>query len=206
MASCDRLSTPKLSFASALSSDAKSIYIAGGSIGESKATNECEVFDIDTKKWTKLPTLNQPRFSASLIVCENEDIYCFGGIDNDPESPSRFLSLKSIETMCLSDETKQWEILKITLPFKTSSPGAINLGHRAFVVFGGWNKSTLNRSAVIRLDEGTWDYVIEEAGDMVNEDTFSTNGLVSRDSKKSMTVIFGTSYPHVFNEKTRRFC
>jgi hypothetical protein len=64
----DKLSSPKLSFAAALSPDIKNIYIAGGSKGENMATNECEVFDTIKKKWSKLPNLNQPRFSASLIV------------------------------------------------------------------------------------------------------------------------------------------
>lgn len=68
MNAIDKLPTSKLSFAASLSPDANNIYVAGGSKGENMATNECEVFDLTKKKWTKLPSLNQPRFSASLIV------------------------------------------------------------------------------------------------------------------------------------------
>jgi hypothetical protein len=70
--------------------------------------------------------------------------------------------LKSIETLNLTEEGKEWEVLKITLPYKTSSPGAISLGHRAFVVFGGWNKQTLNDSVIIRAIESSEDYTTEE--------------------------------------------
>ena len=122
-------------FAATLSPDTKNIFIAGGSKGENMATNEWEVFDTIKKKWSKLPNLNQPRFSASLIVWENTDVYCFGGVDNDPKDPVKFITLKSIETLNLTEEGKEWETLKITLPYKTSSPGAISFGHRAFVVF-----------------------------------------------------------------------
>jgi ribosomal protein S17E len=205
MSPCDKLTTPKLSFAAAISPDAKNIYIAGGSTGENNSTNECEVFNTSRKKWSSLPALNQPRFSASLIVCENQDIYCFGGVDNDAQDPTKFSTLRSIETLNLSEEAKEWEVLKLSLPYKTSSPGAISLGHRAFIVFGGWNKTTLNNSVIVRSLENSDDYATEEAGVMAKEDTFVSNGLVSRNSETRETIIFGTSHVHQFNEGTKTF-
>lgn len=205
LTTCDKLSTPKLSFAAALSPDAKDIYIAGGSTGENKATNECEVFNVHKRKWSKMPSLNQPRFSASLIVCENTDIYCFGGVDNDPKDPTKFSTLRSIETLNLTEKAKEWEVLKLTLPYKTSSPGAISLGHRAFVVFGGWNKDTLTNSVIIRSLENGEDYGTEEAGNMAKQDTFVANGLVSRKAEERETIIFGTGYVHKYHEKTKTF-
>lgn len=68
IATIDKLSSKKLSVAAALSPDTKVIYIAGGSTGQNKSTNETEMFDVAKRKWTKLPDLNQPRFSASMIV------------------------------------------------------------------------------------------------------------------------------------------
>lgn len=201
----DKLSTAKLSFATAISPDAKHIYIAGGSTGENRSTNECEVFDVAKKKWSPLPQLNQPRFSASLIVCENQDIYCFGGVDNDSKDPTKFLTLKSIETLNLSEEGKEWEVLKLTLPYKTSSPGAISLGHRAFVVFGGWNKVTLKNSVIVRAIENSDEYATEETGEMAQEDTFVSNGLVARNSETKETIIFGSSAAHIYNENTKTF-
>ena len=205
MTAVDKLTTPKLSFAAALSPDTKNIYIAGGSTGENKATNECEVFDVAKKKWSALPVLNQPRFSASLIICENTDIYCFGGVDNDPKDPTKFSTLKSIETLSLAEEGKEWEVLKLSLPYKTSSPGAISLGHRAFVVFGGWNKVTLKQSVIVRAVEGSDEYATEESGDLAQDDTFVSNGLVARNPEERTTIIFGTSYVHSFNERSKTF-
>lgn len=205
MNACEKLTSAKLSFATAISPDAKQIFIAGGSTGENRSTNECEVFDVNKKKWSQLPNLNQPRFSASLIVCENQDIYCFGGVDNDSKDPTKFLTLKSIETLSLSGEGKEWEVLKLTLPYKTSSPGAISLGHRSFVVFGGWNKVTLKNSVIIRAVENSDEYVTEEAGEMVQEDTFVSNGLVARNSEEKQTIIFGSNAAHVFNETSKTF-
>jgi len=205
MTNCDRLKTKKLSFGATLSSDAKNIYIAGGSTGENKATNECEVFNISKKKWAKLPALNQPRFSTSLIICENTDIYCFGGVDNDPRDPTKFLALKSIETLNLGDEAKEWEVLKLSLSFKTSSPGAISLGHRAFIVFGGWNKDSLNNSVIIRTLANGEDYGTEEAGNIEKPDSFVANGLVSRNVQEQRTIIFGLNNSHKYNQSTKSF-
>lgn len=161
MNAVDKLSSAKLSFAAALSPDAKIIYIAGGSTGQNKSTNEVEAFDVSKRKWSKLPVLNQPRFSASLISCENEDLYCFGGVDNDPKDPTKFFTVKSIETLDLTDENAEWEVLKLQLPYKTSSPGAISLGGKAFIVFGGWNKATLKNSYIIRAVDND-EYTSEE--------------------------------------------
>lgn len=60
MTAIDKLSSAKLSFAACLSPDAKVIYIAGGSSGQNKATNDVEMFDVSKRKWSGLPSLNQP--------------------------------------------------------------------------------------------------------------------------------------------------
>lgn len=204
MSAVDNLATPKLSFAAAISPDTQKIYIAGGSTGENKSTNECEVFTVSKKKWSQMPALNQPRFSGSLVVCENTDLYCFGGVDNDPKDPTKFATLRSIETLNLTTKDAEWQTLSLTLPFKTSSPGAISLGYRAFVVFGGWNKKTLNSAVIVREAEES-EYVTEECGSMVKEDTFVSNGLVSRNAETRECIVFGTSHVHAFNENTKSF-
>jgi hypothetical protein len=162
MNAVEKLSSPKLSFAACLSPDAKSIYIAGGSSGQNKSTNEVEQFDVSKRKWTKLAELNQPRFSASLINCENTDLYCFGGVDNDPQDPTKFHTVKTIETLNLTEEGSTWNVLSLQLPYKTSSPGAISLGHRTFVVFGGWNKQTLKNSHIIRATSNDDEYEADD--------------------------------------------
>lgn len=152
-----------------------------------------------------MPALNQPRFSASLIVCENKDIYCFGGVDNDPKDPTKFTTLRSIETLNIEEESKGWDVLKLQLPYKTSSPGAISLGFRAFVVFGGWNKDPLKQSIIIRSTNEAGEYSTEESGDMGEADSFVSSGLVSRNAEERTIMIFGTSHAHQFDEKSKTF-
>lgn len=201
----DSLPKAKLSFAAALSPDTKNIYIAGGSTGENKATDECECFNIPKKKWSSLPSMNQARFSSSLIVCENTDLYCFGGVDNGASDPTRFPSLKSIETLDLTKKDAKWKALSISLPFKTTSPGAISLGHRAFVVFGGWNKGQLTNSTIVRPTLKDGEYGIEDSGEMKKGDVFMLNGVLSRDATTNETIVFGTHYAHVYNQEKKTF-
>ncbi|CAI2362547.1 unnamed protein product [Moneuplotes crassus] len=201
----DSLPVAKLSFAAALSSDAKNIYIAGGSTGENRATDECGCFNVNKKKWSPLPSMNNARFSNSLIVCENTDLYCFGGVDNGTSDPTRFPPLKSIETLDLTENNGKWKELSITLPFKTTSPGAISLGHRAFVVFGGWNRNLLTVSVIIRPSVKGDEYGLEESGSLKKGDVFVANGLVARDEAKKETIIFGASHAHVYNQEEKTF-
>lgn len=97
-----------------------------------------------------------------MIACENTDLYCFGGVDNDSKDPTKFITIKTIESLRLTDDEPVWKVLSIQLPYKTSSPGAISLGHRSFVVFGGWNKLTLKESLIIRATNDNDDYAIEK--------------------------------------------
>lgn len=205
MNSIDKLASPKLSFATCLSPDAKSIYIAGGSSGHNKATNEVEVFEVSKRKWIRLSDLNQPRFSAGLINCEGKDLYCFGGVDNDNQDPTKFHTVRTIETLDLSESEAAWNVLTLQMPIKTSSPGAISLGHRSFVVFGGWNKNTLKSAHIFRSTSKGDEYEVNECGDMEGEDSFVFNGLVSRDDDSKEVIIFGTNYTHVFSETNQSF-
>jgi N-acetylneuraminic acid mutarotase len=120
-----KMSSPRVSMAAGISPDCKYVVVAGGSRGENIPTNACEILDTETHKWQKLPDLNCPRLSASLIVCTGRNVYCFGGIETEPDDPSNFLTLKSIEWLDYSDSSNEWETLKINVPFKASSSGAI---------------------------------------------------------------------------------
>ena len=201
---CSKMSSPKVSMAAGLSPDCKYIIIAGGSEGYNLPTNTSEVFDIETQKWRKLPSLNCPRMSASLIVCTQGNVFCFGGIDNNPEDPSIFLPLKSIEWLKYEKSDEEWETLKIKLPFKSSSSGSICMGENNFIVFGGWNRNTLSKSAFIWYDNISG-FNIEEAKELEKSDSFLSSGLTRRDPIKKQTIIFGVSYCHMYDELKEEF-
>lgn len=115
-----------------------------------------------------------------------------------------FISLRSIETLSLLEESKEWEVLKLTLPNKTSSPGAISLGHRAFVVFGGWHRVTIKKSVIIREAQDGEGYAAEEIEDMSQEDTFVSNGYSNRNAESKEIIVFGTNYVHKYHQNTKK--
>lgn len=123
--SVDKLPEAKCSFAACISLTCEKIFTAGGNRGNNTVTNSSEMFNVDTGKWTKLGELNCPRMSAGMVECTNSNLYVFSGIDNNPDDPTRFVTLKSIEHLNYANLKNEWEVLKVKVPFKTSSPGAI---------------------------------------------------------------------------------
>jgi len=152
LAPIQKMNNPKLSMAAGISPDCKHVIIAGGSLGDNRPTNSCELFDINSKKWKDLTPLNCPRMSASVLICTGSNAYCFGGIESDPEDPSKFVTLKSIEWLDYSNLHNEWETLKINIPYKASSIGAICMGKNEFLVFGGWNRKLIDKSAYVWMN------------------------------------------------------
>ncbi len=95
----DSLPKAVISFGACVSTDGNTIFIAGGSEGEAKKpTNECYAYNISDNSWRRMPSLNQPRLSCS-IVQNNNKLYCFGGQDLDHHG--RHNTLASIEVLDL---------------------------------------------------------------------------------------------------------
>lgn len=201
---CPKMSSAKLSMACGISPDCKHIVLAGGSEGSNTPTNTCEIFDVEKKGWKKLPTLNCPRMSPSLIVCPEQNVYCFGGIESDPVDPSKFVPLKSIEWINYDKRDAEWEVLKIKVPYKGSSMGGIAFGPREFIIFGGWNRKPTDKSAYIWFhdDQG---FCIEDGPNLSEPDTFISTGLTLRDSGRKQVIFFGVGYNHVYDEKQEKF-
>ena len=151
-----------------------------------------------------MPILNCPRFSASLVVCTNQSVFCFGGLESDPEDPSRFNPLKSIERLFYEKEKAEWETLKIKLHFKGSGIGALRLNSKSFIVFGGWNLKKLKASAFIYWNSDD-EYFIEEGKDLAVPDSFISTGLFSRDQSKKEILLFGQEHVHIYNFETEEF-
>ncbi|CAI2362245.1 unnamed protein product [Moneuplotes crassus] len=201
---CQRMSEPKLSVAAGLSPDCNFILTAGGSLGQNTPTNSCEMFNISQMRWQKLPPLNLPRMTASLIICTNSNAYCIGGIESSPDDPSMFLPLKSIEWLQYDQPNCEWETLKIKVPFKCSSSGAICMGDRHFIIFGGWNKEPLAKSAYVWYNE-LHGFNIEPLGNLEKPDTFTSSGLTKRDAANKTSIIFGVNYCHLYDEQEEKF-
>lgn len=199
-----KMSTPRLSMACGISPDCQYVIIAGGSEGDNKPTNSSEIFDVAKKTWRNLPALNCPRMSASLIVCTGENVYCFGGIESDPLDPSKFVPLRSIEWLDYGDKDGDWETLKIKIPFKGSSMGAIGMSDHEFLIFGGWNRKTFDKSAFVWMNAESG-YCIEDGPELAEPDTFVSTGLMFRDLKKRECIFFGVNHTHVYDEVKESF-
>lgn len=167
-------------------------------------TNTCEIFDVMSKKWRKLPSLNLARMTASIIVCTNKNAYCFGGIESNPEDPTAFLPLKSIEWLRYDKPNAEWETLKIKVPFKASSSGAISMGDKCFIIFGGWNLNNFKKAAYIWHND-LHGFNIETMSELDKEDTFVSSGLTRRDPIKKISIIFGVNHCHVYDEMEEKF-
>lgn len=111
------MKTGRLSFGCCVDSNGENIYVTGGAIGNLQATSECEVYDIGANRWTDLPPLNQEKFSLSLVLFNESQLFALGGID------SELNSIDEIEKLDLAKMDK-WELLKVVLPSKLTTVGA----------------------------------------------------------------------------------
>jgi len=65
------------------------IYIIGGFSGpDGEVTRECEVFDLQTLKCTKIAPLNTPSANSAAASFSGQYIFKFGGIFNKSEGNS----------------------------------------------------------------------------------------------------------------------
>ena len=68
------------------------IYVAGGYQKKDQTDlviSTCEVYSPSTNQWQLMPSLNVPRYSASM-VCFNRTLYVVGGLKN--YEPPRVIS------------------------------------------------------------------------------------------------------------------
>ena len=79
------------------------IYIAGGKQqGEHNCyVQACEVYDVATKEWQFIGSLNFPRSEASM-VCYDGVLYVLGGLSN--EGPARAVTVE-----CYDKEASKWK-------------------------------------------------------------------------------------------------
>ena len=81
------------------------IYIAGGKQqGEQNCyLQTCEVYDVATKEWQFIGSLNFPRFEASM-VCYDGVLYVLGGFHVGNEGPVRTVTVE-----CYDKEANKWK-------------------------------------------------------------------------------------------------
>ena len=78
------------------------------------------------------------------------------------------------------------------------------MGENNFIMFGGWNRHTLSKSAFIWNDEVSG-FNIDETKELERPDTFIFSGLTRRDPIKKQTIIFGVNHCHMYDEIQEEF-
>ena len=192
---------PRLSFCACVDQKGTQISTAGGIGDNRKPTNDVEVYDIEQDEWTELPSLNQPRFSATIISSGTE-LFCMGGQDTD--QTGKHFSLNSIEWIDLSQDDCAWEVSKPKLPWKTCSPGAMSLRTREILIFGGWNED-LKKEACVLKGNSSGDFHVKKHSGLEEGDTFLFQGIRKRNFDDLESIIFGHEYVHLYNEVEKSF-
>ena len=144
-----------------------SIIIIGG-----EKSSSCEIMDLDTKKWIRLPYLNYPRANANIYYnCINYDLYVLFGMEGDITEKNKNSDI--IEVLKLNDILNGWNKIDyyrnsglniksnycITLPFTRdklliygcSSARAIE--KKLFAFFN------MNRNECIKVDKETLELI-----------------------------------------------
>lgn len=62
------MNTARAAFACCLNKEFKQIYVVGGSTGQESATEKCEVYDIQSDKWSEMPSMTDKLCSASIVT------------------------------------------------------------------------------------------------------------------------------------------
>ena len=119
-----------------------SCYILGGfNADSSRPMRECEQMRTKTMVWQKMPDLTIRRHLASCCIVDCKYLYVFGGQNSEP--------LDSIERIQICDDDKpqgpnrsligaSFENLRVKLPIKMISMGALQVRDSSIMVFGGF--------------------------------------------------------------------
>ena len=147
-----------------------SIILIGG-----ENSSSCEIMDLDSKKWTKLPSLNYPRANANIYYNNiTSDLFVLFGMEGEMNSKTRNTDV--IEVLELSDIMGGWMMVDyyksvgldlkgnycITLPFTRDKllvyggSSARSLEKRLFALFD------MIKNECIKVDSDTMDLIKRE--------------------------------------------
>ena len=147
-----------------------SIILVGG-----ENSSSCEIMDLDSKKWTKLPSLNYPRANANIYYNNiTSDLFVLFGMEGEMNSKTRNTDV--IEVLELSDIMGGWMMVDyyksvgldlkgnycITLPFTRDKllvyggSSARSLEKRLFALFD------MIKNECIKVDSDTTDLIKRE--------------------------------------------
>lgn len=145
-------------------------------IGGEHSTS-CEIMDLDSRKWTKLPSLNYPRANCNIYYNSiTTDLFVLFGIESGMNDKAKYTD--SIEVLELNDIISGW--MKVdyykTVGFDLKNNYCITLPFTRdkLLVFGGSTGRSIEKrifalfdmikNEIIKVDEKTMDIIkLEES-------------------------------------------
>ena len=129
----------------------KRIYVVGGDINSREWTDKCELFDLETEKWSEFGNIYEQKAYSSLCILNQSFLYCFGGFNkNLPIDKFK----DTIERIKITDiHSNQWEIVNVKLYQKMWVPSWISLNKDTMLVFGGSIGKPLNELWIFKLNK-----------------------------------------------------
>ena len=147
-----------------------SIIVVGG-----ENSSSCEIMDIDSKKWTKLPSLNYPRANSNIYYNNmTSDLFVLFGMEGEMTEKTKNTDV--IEVLELNDIIGGWMMVDyyksvgldlknnycITLPFTRDKlliyggSSARSIEKRLFAIFD------MIKNECIKVDSATMDLIKQE--------------------------------------------
>lgn len=123
----------RIAFGCAVDNYGEKIFAIGGTVGQQQPTNQGECYDVASNTWMQLPSLNEAKFSHSLCIFNDTQLFSFGGFDLSHKLSSK------IERIHLDAMEPRWEIINVQLPRPVSSAGGFQIVDSEIVIFGGWD-------------------------------------------------------------------
>ncbi len=194
------------------------IFAAGGSVGGSRPSKQCERYDTVGDTWETLPTLREAK--SSVAVCEFSGwLYAVGGHTGGRLGDGVWV--QTVERLDTRDETEGWAKLVLMQHADESKKwdvrnccGICGISDQQILIFGGYNgRSMLNgtfvMSATVEVHEGKTATKIEAYGELQEQDNFVYNysyiwGNGSKEGRLHAMSYCGQRL-HIFDAKTRRW-
>eukprot|EP00347_Sterkiella_histriomuscorum_P005524 403356287 len=106
------------------------LFAIGGKNREDKLLKHCEKYDLKSKQWYQIASLNESRMNASVCAfSQKEGIFVFGGEDLEG------YYLNSIEQYLINEN--KWITLEIQMPSPVSNQVAYKVSKRKILLLGG---------------------------------------------------------------------
>ena len=147
-----------------------SIILIGG-----ENSSSCEIMDLDSKKWTKLPSLNYPRANANIYYNNiTSDLFVLFGMEGEMNSQTRNTDV--IEVLELSDIMGGWMMVdyykSVGLDLKSNYCITLPFTRDKLLVYGGASARSLEKrlfalfdmikNECIKVDSDTMDLIKRE--------------------------------------------